>query len=277
MLRWGPKLSGPTVPGMLTLTRHRDVTAVLSDRAFVVPPAEPPGPVGTLAWLRATVSRFCEGPAHARRRAIVVERLAALDLDELRARARDGTVASTLVPVEVLALALGVPAARAAEAVANVVALAGPYRTGEQEDDAADRAVARLLELLPAAEPEVAAQHVAILVQACDATAGLISAALRRPPGASLAEVLRLDAPVRVTRRRAAGPVRVGEHRVAAGDVVVLDLAAANRDPSVFPDAERFDPARAGEAHVAFGAGPRACPAARQALALASGALEALR
>jgi cytochrome P450 len=53
--------------------------------------------------------------------------------------------------------------------------------------------------------------------------------------------------------------------RVAAGDKVVIDLMAANRDPSVFgADADRFDPHRelpdgVGRAGLSFGSGMHAC------------------
>src|SRR3954464_3148443 len=43
-----------------------------------VPDPGPPGPFGTMAWLRATVCRFANGETHARRRAIAEAPLAAL-------------------------------------------------------------------------------------------------------------------------------------------------------------------------------------------------------
>ena len=52
-----------------------------------VPSPAPPGPYGTMAWLRATVSRFSGGDAHARRRAIASALLDTLDPEELRAGA----------------------------------------------------------------------------------------------------------------------------------------------------------------------------------------------
>ncbi|MCI4065885.1 cytochrome P450 [Micromonospora sp. R77] len=55
-----PASSGPPVrdaDGGWSVTRHADVTAVLTDPDCVVP-AAPDGPPGTLAWLRGTVSRF---------------------------------------------------------------------------------------------------------------------------------------------------------------------------------------------------------------------------
>ncbi|MUL42002.1 cytochrome P450 [Streptomonospora sp. PA3] len=46
---------------------------------------------------------------------------------------------------------------------------------------------------------------------------------------------------------------------VRAGDLVLLDTGAANHDPAVFPDPERFDPGRRAAAHLAFGHGARHC------------------
>lgn len=37
------------------VSRHADVRSVLADPRYVVPPAEPAGPVGSLRWLRASV------------------------------------------------------------------------------------------------------------------------------------------------------------------------------------------------------------------------------
>jgi cytochrome P450 len=57
---------------------------------------------------------------------------------------------------------------------------------------------------------------------------------------------------------------------------MVLDIAAANRDSAVFADPDGFAPLRpdAGR-HLTFGAGPRPCPGAAQARALACGVLDA--
>jgi cytochrome P450 len=43
------------------------------------------------------------------------------------------------------------------------------------------------------------------------------------------------------------------------GDRVILPLATANRDPSAFPDARRFQIDRFPNRHIAFGAGPHRC------------------
>jgi hypothetical protein len=135
---------------------------------YPVPPPGPPGPFGTMAWLRATVSRFAEGETHARRRALIEARLAALDPAALReaARAHDP---HEYVPVIVLAAATGV----AGDVVDDVRTVAAAYQPGT-DAPGADDALRRLLERLPAGDEEAVAQHVALLVQACEATAALI-------------------------------------------------------------------------------------------------------
>ncbi len=46
--------------------------------------------------------------------------------------------------------------------------------------------------------------------------------------------------------------------RLSAGDTVVIVLAAANRDPAHFPNADTLDPDRTDQ-HLSFGAGPHYC------------------
>ncbi|PRX51499.1 pentalenolactone synthase [Prauserella shujinwangii] len=46
---------------------------------------------------------------------------------------------------------------------------------------------------------------------------------------------------------------------VRAGELVLLDLGAANHDPAAFPDPDRVDVTRAEHGHLAFGHGPRYC------------------
>ena len=85
-------------------------------------------------------------------------------------------------------------------------------------------------------------------------------------------EVLRFDPPLHLFTRIAREDVTVFGHSFRAGDEVGCLLAAANRDPDVWPDATRFDPARAPTTHAAFGAGLHFClgaPLARLEIRLA--------
>ncbi|MFE9814437.1 isocitrate lyase/phosphoenolpyruvate mutase family protein [Streptomyces sp. NPDC005773] len=104
---------------------------------------------------------------------------------------------------------------------------------------------------------ESAAGRIGLLVQACEATAALVETAAgnERLP---LSRVLRDLPPVRNMRRVAAGATRVAGRAIAEGDVVLLDLAAANRAHPV---------------PLTFGAPPRICPGRAHALALADGLL----
>ncbi|MEO3797277.1 cytochrome P450 [Nonomuraea sp. B10E15] len=255
------------------ITRHAEARAVLDDAAYVPPPVRQDGAKGTLAWLRAQVSRFSTGEIHAGRRRALVELLAGLEPAELRRAAaamteeRDGDWRG--VPTAVLASALGVEDTATVSATVSttvsttVSAAASGYLSGE-ESPQADAAVAQLLTL---ADVSV----ITLLLQGHAATEGLIENALRHAkpgddPWALLEETLRQDPPLRATRRL----------DTRTGETVTIDLVAANRDPDVFADAERFDPARGPSPHLTFGSGIRPCPAPGHALALAAGVLDAL-
>ncbi|WP_075926210.1 cytochrome P450 [Nocardiopsis sp. CNR-923] len=152
----------------------------------------------------------------------------------------------------------------------------------------ADDAVATLVSLLPEGDPEEVAQRVALLVQSCEGTAGLIRGALavveeyglsgpdRPAAGVLAAEALRLTSPVPGTRRRALPGAVLAGRPVAEGTEVVLDLAAANRDPDVFPDRDRPALGAPAPGHLAFGYGRHRCPASALATALACGVLDVL-
>jgi cytochrome P450 len=73
-------------------------------------------------------------------------------------------------------------------------------------------------------------------------------------------EILRLDSPVQLTARVALKDFEAAGRRIKRGELVVVYLAAANRDPVVFPDPHRFDIERpnAGR-HLAFSGGRHFC------------------
>jgi hypothetical protein len=61
-------------------------------------------------------------------------------------------------------------------------------------------------------------------------------------------------------RRTATRDTEVGDQRIAAGEKVIMYFGAANRDPAVFVDPDRFDIRRANAAkNIAFGFGPHVC------------------
>ena len=73
-------------------------------------------------------------------------------------------------------------------------------------------------------------------------------------------EILRLDSPVQLTARVARTDTVVAGTAIRRGEMVVIYLAAANRDPKVFTDPHRFDVTRpnAGR-HLAFSGGRHFC------------------
>ncbi len=78
-------------------------------------------------------------------------------------------------------------------------------------------------------------------------------------PGA-VEEILRLESPVQLTGRVARADTTVAGTRVRRGEMVLIYLAAANRDPAVFPDPHRFDVTRANAGrHLAFSGGRHFC------------------
>lgn len=83
-------------------------------------------------------------------------------------------------------------------------------------------------------------------------------------------EILRFDSPVQLSGRVARVDTEVAGTRVARDEMVVIYLAAANRDPAVFEHPDRFDIERSNAArHLAFSGGRHFCLGA--ALARAEG------
>ncbi|MEV5712458.1 cytochrome P450 [Amycolatopsis mediterranei] len=73
-------------------------------------------------------------------------------------------------------------------------------------------------------------------------------------------EILRLSAPSGLgVLRYAHDDVELGGVEIARGDAVVLSIAAANRDSSVFPAAAEFDPDRKPNSHLSFAYGGWFC------------------
>lgn len=72
-------------------------------------------------------------------------------------------------------------------------------------------------------------------------------------------EGLRFEPPVALLPRMCAKDVHWAGVHLAANTPLLYGIAAANRDPAVFPDPHRFEPARKGRRHLTFGHGPHFC------------------
>jgi pentalenolactone synthase len=87
--------------------------------------------------------------------------------------------------------------------------------------------------------------------------------ALQRDPelaDGAVEEILRVAAPSHgALPRYARADIEIGDVAIRAGDLVVLGMQAANRDPAAFPDPDRFDIQRGENGHVAFGFGHHFC------------------
>jgi cytochrome P450 len=83
-------------------------------------------------------------------------------------------------------------------------------------------------------------------------------------------EILRLDSPVQMSARFARKDLEIAGTPMTRGELIILHLAGANRDPKVFTDPHRFDLTRdnAGK-HLSFSGGRHFCLGA--ALARAEG------
>jgi cytochrome P450 len=76
---------------------------------------------------------------------------------------------------------------------------------------------------------------------------------------AGVEEMLRVITPTTIVVTRAAEDDRIDGCPIPAGQHRFVFLAAANRDPDVFPDPDRFDIARSPNAHLSFSAGKHYC------------------
>jgi cytochrome P450 len=104
-----------------------------------------------------------------------------------------------------------------------------------------------------------------------DATSNLVLQ-LTREPGlearlradhelipAVIEEVLRLEPPVTALARLCVKDTELAGHRISAGDRVMINFSAANRDPAAFERPDEFIPDRPRNRHLSFSGGPHRC------------------
>jgi cytochrome P450 len=90
-------------------------------------------------------------------------------------------------------------------------------------------------------------------------------------------ECLRFESPIKGSFRLALRDIQIAGVDVPAGSILMMMNAAANRDPRVFEDGDRFDPKRSNaRRNIAFGHGEHFCPGASLARAEARISFERL-
>jgi cytochrome P450 len=90
-------------------------------------------------------------------------------------------------------------------------------------------------------------------------------------------ESLRLEPAAARVDRYATADTELGGASIKRGDLVIVSLTAANRDPATFPDPDAFDVSRPNaRSHLAFAQGPHACVGIHLARLETLSALEAV-
>jgi cytochrome P450 len=153
-------------------------------------------------------------------------------------------------------------------------------RRGKTGDDLLSALIAAEEEGDRLSTEELLVQSIGLLVAGFETTIGLIGnglttlirnpaelARLRAEPElieSAVEECLRYSGPITWTVRILHEPASFGGYQMDVNEEVMIGLAAANRDPEHFSDAERFDVARyaavpAPPPHLSFGGGAHLC------------------
>jgi cytochrome P450 len=199
----------------------------------------------------------------------------------------------------IITRALGLPAAAVpallrsydaiVAAVTSITQGRGPTEAGAQAFEALDRRLHAVLErdeqgsVLAAARrsgeltgAELVSNAAVLLFGAVESTEGMICNAvlhllthekwleqIRQNAAlldATIEESLRLEPAAAMVDRYATANARLGAQPIGAGQLVRVSIAAANRDPAVFDEPDRFEPRRRNlRRHLAFAQGPHVC------------------
>jgi cytochrome P450 len=105
-----------------------------------------------------------------------------------------------------------------------------------------------------------AISHALVLLTQHPDQRSLLLSDLETRIGPAVEEIVRYVSPVIWMRRTLTADTVMNGNAYQSGDKVLLVYQSANRDASVFPDADRFDITRSPNPHVGFGAaGPHFC------------------
>jgi cytochrome P450 len=148
-------------------------------------------------------------------------------------------------------------------------------RRREPREDLLSELVAAEAEGQQLSEDELVASAILLLFAGHETTTNLLGTGLlhllRHPEAlarlkadpalaeSAVEEMLRYDGPIAAMTRVAAAPLTLGGRQIARGDRVFAMLNAANRDPGIFAEPERFDIARAPNRQIGFGYGIHFC------------------
>lgn len=133
--------------------------------------------------------------------------------------------------------------------------------------------------------PIVVSNFIGLCIQSFDAGRGILSNSLlqiilyktflnRTEIEKSVIETLRFDPPIHNTRRIATDDFYIGESQIKKGDLILIVLASANRDPQKFEDAMNFNIERINNTeNLTFGIGGHMCLAKYFSIHLATEAL----
>jgi cytochrome P450 len=75
----------------------------------------------------------------------------------------------------------------------------------------------------------------------------------------AIEELIRHGTPISGTARMTTGPIHLGDKEIAAGELIFLMTAGANRDPAQFPEPDKLILTRDDGPHTGFGGGPHYC------------------
>lgn len=265
----------------------------------VRPPGEPvPAALkGTAAGeVFARLVRMTDGAFHAAHKPAVVRAAGRWNLADV-ARASEAAAAELQprmganallgnLPVQTMARLLAVPESALDATCGQVQQFVQGITPGASEAAvalASDAATALMAQGIAAGLDAVqAANRIALMQQALDATAGLLGHSvlmlarypeLAKAAGKSLAamrafvaEVERHQAPIQNTRRFAAQSLLLADQPIETGQGVLLVLASGNRDEALNAQPDHFDLQRADRRSLGFGAGAHACPGASIAI-----------